>query len=127
MGVDVTSASDEDEQIPFGIVAVCLLQVLVGGWAAWMGFALFIASIPIVPSLIGGLLAIIGSGLVMLAYGLWMFRPWSWGWTLIFHGLNIIIGIALLVLFQLDNPLGIGASTVIILYVYTKHDLYLND
>jgi len=127
MGVDVTAETDEEKQIPVGIVVVCLLQIVVGGWAALAGFALFVAPVPIIPSLLGGLLAIVGSGLVVLAYGLWMFRSWGWGWTLIFHGLNVTIGIALLALTQSENLLAIGASTATILYVYAKHDLYLDE
>jgi len=105
---------------------VCLLQVLVGGWVAVSGFTAFFAPISIVLSLLGGLLAIIGSGLVILAYGLWMSRSWGWGWTLIFHGLNIAIETAMLLLSQSGSLLAIGVSTAVILYVYSKSDLSLD-
>lgn len=56
-----------------------------------------------------------------------MFRSWAWGWTLIFHGLDIVFGIALLLMNRPDSSLiGIAISTVIIVYVYSKHDLYLD-
>lgn len=126
-GEDIMTETDEDKQIPFGIVVVCLLQVVTGGWSALTGLALFATPGSILVSLLGAIIALLGGVLVVLTYGLWMFRSWAWGWTIVFHGLDIVVGIALLVLDQSDNFFGIVISTAIILYVYSRHDLYLDN
>lgn len=120
MATDNVTPDAPDSTMPSGIVAVCLFHLGMGALVILSGFLLLISS------LIGGIFTVfLGLILLALGYGLMKFRIREWRLTIIFHGIDVLVS-----LLWLDGVKQVSAviiSVGIIIYLYSRRDLYLTS
>lgn len=109
------SPLDADDEIPLGIYLVVALKTA--------GILFVVDLLPGVYEaagiLITGLLVVVAVANAVVAYGLLGLRAWGWLGYYALFGLQAVTG------FLVGNPGPVGLELPVVLYLYTKMDLYL--
>ena len=80
---------------PTGVAILAILEVIMGVYYLITGFGEFLTSaiIPLVHSVLGTMLIIVGLLSILLAWGLWTSKGWARMVALVFAILAIILGL----------------------------------
>lgn len=96
-------------QRPMVLIALVILTALLGASAIGIGLYFIVVDMSRPPGPMGGLLALLGGMVLvpgvfelMLAYGLWKLRMWSWWLSVIAHGLVAVL-VATILLFTAER------------------------
>lgn len=107
------------ESAPLGVKIVCVLGVIASFVTFFVSLELMTAGEPF--AALGVLFILLTIGYLIVLYGLWTLRPWSWRWGLIAFAVNAILSLVQ------GNLVGFVVAVAIALYLTTKREHYRDD
>jgi len=111
--VDTKIASDDEER-PFGVMILSILQIIGGLVVLGMGGLIFAVAYSFY-GLIGIGLIITGLITCYVGYGLWSMQSWAWKWAMVVNGISIVLYLVTMIWPGLILPV------IIVIYLNQEH------